>query len=367
MDGEPVRTARTMDAAVGSAAVPPRRRRTTLNDVAQAAGLSAATVSYALRGLQVPEATQVRVREVARQLGYEVNPIARALASGRTGTVGVLFGSLEDLWQQDLAMGLSRALMAKDRYAIIADANGDPQREERLVRQLLDQHVDGILVSPLDPEAGYWAELTAATAVVTIGDALPSAPDAGCVLFDNRQGVATALQHLAGLGHHRVAVFTPALPRTPERPADLLATEIGAALGLEVTLVHAQASTTAAATAAAAILGAGDRPTAAFAMSDSMAYGVYLAAQHHHLRIPEDLSVLGYDDHLTSRLVDPALTTLSWDEAGIVATGVDLALSAIEDGNTRRRVIFEPEMQVRASTSAVGRRRPPAPDEPPTT
>lgn len=295
------------------------------------------------------------MREVARQLGYEVNPIARALASGRTGTVGVLFGSLEDLWQQDLAMGLSRALLAKDRYAIIADANGDPEREERLVRQLLDQHVDGILVSPLDPEAAYWAELTAATAVVTIGDALPSAPDAGCVLFDNHRGVAIALGHLAELGHHQVAVFTPALPRTPERPADLLATEIGAELGLEVTLVHAQASTTSAAAAADAILGAKDRPTAAFAMSDSMAYGVYLAAQRRQLRIPADLSVLGYDDHLTSQLVDPALTTLSWDEAGIVATGVDLIVTAIEVGNRQRRVTFEPELQIRASTNAVGR------------
>lgn len=347
--------------------MPPRRRRTTLNDVAQAAGLSAATVSYALRGLQVPEETQARVRDVARQLGYEVNPIARALASGRTGTVGVLFGSLEDLWQQDLAMGLSRSMLAKGRYAIIADANGDPQREERLARQLLDQHVDGILVSPLDPEAGYWADLTAATAVVSIGDALTSAPDAGCVLFDNRQGVATALGHLAGLGHHRVAVFTPALPRTPERPADLLATEIGTELGLEVVLVHAQASTTSAAAAAATILSAEDRPTAAFAMSDSMAYGVYLAAQHHHLRIPEDLSVLGYDDHLTSQLVNPALTTLSWDEAGIIATGVDLVLGAIDDGNLQRRVTFEPEIQIRASTRAVGRPRAPNPHEQPTT
>lgn len=335
--------------------VPQRRRRTTLNDVAEAAGLSAATVSYALRGLQVPEETQARVREVARQLGYEVNPIARALASGRTGTIGVLFGSLEDLWQQDLAMGLSRALLAKERYAIIADANGDPEREEHLVRQLLDQHVDGILVSPLDPEADYWAELTAATAVVTIGDALPSAPDAGCVLFDNCRGVAIALGHLAEFGHHRVAVFTPALPRTPERPADLLATEIGAELGLEVTLVHAQASAMSAAAAADAILSAKDRPTAAFAMSDSMAYGVYLAAQRRRLRIPEDLSVLGYDDHLTSQLVAPALTTLSWDEAGIVAAGVDLMVSAIEVGNRQRRETFVPELQMRASTKAVGR------------
>lgn len=335
--------------------VPQRRRRTTLNDVAEASGLSAATVSYALRGLQVPEETQARVREVARQLGYEVNPIARALASGRTGTVGVLFGSLEDLWQQTLAVGLSRALLDLDRYAIIADANGDPEREARLVRRLHDQQVDGILVSPLDPEADYWAELTESTAVVTIGDALPAAPDAGCVLFDNRRGVAIALGHLAELGHRRIAVFTPSLPRTPERPADLLATQIGAELGLQVTLVHSAASAASAAAAADLVLAAEDRPTAAFAMSDSMAYGVYLAAHRRELRIPQDLSVLGYDDHLTSQLVAPALTTLSWDEPGIVSAGVALMVSAIEVGNRHRREMFAPQLRKRASTQAVGR------------
>lgn len=311
-------------------------------------------MSYALRGLQVPEETQARVREVARRLGYEVNPIARALAIGRSGTVGVLFGSLEDLWQQDLAVGLSRALLARDRYAIIADANGDPEREARLVRQLHDQQVDGILVSPLDPEADYWAELTEATALVTIGDPLPGAPNAGCVLFDNRRGVAVALGHLAGLGHHRVAVFTPALPRTRERPADLLASQVGSELGLDITLVHSPASATSVAEAADEVLAAPDPPTAAFAMSDSMAFGVYLAAQRRGLRIPDDLSVLGYDDHLTSQLVAPALTTLSWDEDGIVSAGVELMVSAIEEGNRPRRQVFAPELQERASTMAVG-------------
>jgi len=325
--------------------VPQRRRRTTINDVAAASGLSAATVSYALRGLQVPAETQARVREVARQLDYEVNPIARALASGRTGTVGVLFGSLEDLWQQALAVGLSRALLDRNRYAIIADVGGDPEREGRLVRQLHDQQVDGIIASPLDPEADYWADLTASTAVVTIGD----------VLFDNRRGVAMALGHLAELGHRRVAVFTPSLPRTPERPADLLATQVGAELGLQVTLVHSAASATSAAAAAEVVLAAEDRPTAAFAMSDSMAYGVYLAAHRRELRIPEDLSVLGYDDHLTSQLVAPALTTLSWDEPGIVSAGVALMVSAIEIGNRRRRETFVPQLRKRASTQAVGR------------
>lgn len=327
-----------------------RRRRTTLKDVAAATGLSPAAVSYALRGLQVPEETQQRVRAAARELGYEVNPIARALASGRSGMVGVLCGSLADLWQQTLAVALSRELMAHDRYCIIADANGEPTRERRLALQLRDQQVDGVLVSPLDPAADYWAELSAAVPVVTIGDALATAPRAGCVLFDNRHGVAMALDHLAGLGHRRVAVLSPAVPSTPDRPAGTFAMEHGGALGIDVVLVGSPASVAGAAAAAEEVLSGPDRPTAMFCLSDSMAYGCYLAAHRLGLTVPTDLSVLGYDDHETAELVVPALTTFRWDHAGIVDASVAQLVKAIEAGGRRRTKTFQPELLERGST-----------------
>ncbi|MFC4944025.1 LacI family DNA-binding transcriptional regulator [Pseudonocardia sp. GCM10023141] len=330
-----------------------RRRRTTLKDVAAATGLSPAAVSYALRGLQVPVETQERVRAAARELGYEVNPIARALAGGRTGMVGVLCGSLEDLWQQGLAVQLSRGLLAKDRYAIITDANGEPDRERQLARQLLDQQVDGVLVSPLDPAADFWADLSAAVPVVTIGDALLAAPKAGCVLFDNRHGVAMALEHLADLGHRRVAVLTPSTPSTPDRPAGVFAKRHGEELGLDVVLVGSPASVAGAAAAAEEVLAVADRPTAMFCLSDSMAYGCYLAARRLDLAVPTDLSVLGYDDHETAELVVPPLTTFAWDRAGIVESAVAQLVRAIEAGGRRRPQTFRPELVERGSTAVA--------------
>src|SRR4030081_2241845 len=112
--------------AIGLASVPSPAKRVTIREVADAAGLSPAAVSYALRGMQVSEETQERVRKVASDLGYEVHPIARALASGRTGMVGILGPSLEDLWQQRLVAQAGRVLLAHDRYALILDAGGDP-------------------------------------------------------------------------------------------------------------------------------------------------------------------------------------------------------------------------------------------------
>ena len=137
----------------------PPAKRVTIREVADAAGVSPAAVSYALRGIQVSEETQERVRKVADDLGYEANPIARALASGRTGMVGILGPSLEDLWQQRLVAEAGRVLLAHDRYALILDAGGDPARQRALATQLRDQQVDGLILSPVDPSDAFWSEL----------------------------------------------------------------------------------------------------------------------------------------------------------------------------------------------------------------
>src|SRR2546428_1116887 len=105
------------------------RKRATIRQVAEATGLSTAAVSYALRGLHVSEETRLRVEQAAAELGYEADPIARALASGRTEMVGLLCGSLESLWQQSLAVGIGRTLLAHHRYARILDAADDPAPE----------------------------------------------------------------------------------------------------------------------------------------------------------------------------------------------------------------------------------------------
>ncbi|WP_245691114.1 LacI family DNA-binding transcriptional regulator [Sinosporangium album] len=322
--------------------------------MARATGLSPAAVSYALRGLQVSEETIARVRRAAAELGYEADPIARALASGRTGMIGLLCGSLEDLWQQSLAVGIGRGLRDNDRYALILDAAGDPRREYMLARQLRDQRVDGLIVQPVDPASPYWGELCESMPVVAIGDALAEAPSAGEVVFDNRAGVTMALEHLRARGHRRIAVLTPTRASTPDRPADVHVTAEARRLGLDITVVTAAQSAHGAAEAAGALLDrpADERPHAVFCFADSIAYGVYAAASTRGLRIPDDLSVMGYDDHPMSALLTPGLTSVNWDIDGIVRAAVRLVVEAVDaDGQTtrRRRVVQAPDLRERGS------------------
>ena len=329
---------------------PQQRKRATIREVAEATGLSPAAVSYDLRGIQTSPETQERVRRAATELGYNVDRIARALASGRTGTVGLLFGSLEDLWQQLLGVGLGRALLARDNYALLVDAAGDPERQLRLAVQLCEQRVDGLIVQPLDPSDERWEGLAQSLPIVSIGDALPGGGAAGEVLYDNRAGVALALAHLHKLGHRRIGVLTPTQPSTPDRPADIQVTAEAERLGLDVIIISSPPVLAEATEAAREVLSKTDRPTALFCFADSIAYGAYAAARELGLRIPDELSVSGYDGHPMSALLTPALTTMDWNVDRIVRAVVRTILSAIEQKSYRRRTVQPPRLRERGST-----------------
>ncbi|MFG3118646.1 LacI family DNA-binding transcriptional regulator [Streptomyces sp. NPDC048197] len=337
-------------------------KRTTLREVAEATGLSTAAVSYALRGKHVSKETEERVRKAAAELGYEADPIARALASGRTSTVGVLAGDLQDLWQQQLMAAIGRELLAGDRYALILDAGGDPERELVLAKQLRDQRVDGLLVSPVDPSAEGWAAIAEGVPVVSIGDALSRARTAGEVLFDNRAGIDAVLDYLRGLGHRQVTVLTPTGPSTPDRPADVYVREAADRLGIDVQVLPCPQELGEATAVARRVLtntpdgrrpaGALPPPAAVFCFSDSIAYGVYAAAAEAGLTVGRDLSVVGFDDHPVSRVLTPPLTTVDWGLGEIAKEAARLAVAAIEGRRVRRkRILCAPRLAERGSAA----------------
>ncbi len=329
-----------------------RRRRPTLKDIAGETGLSPAAVSYALRGLQVPVETQERVREAAERLGYQADPIARALASGRTGNVGLLCGSLEDVWQQGVAAALGRGLLGAGRQALIVDATNDPELERTLARRLVDQRVDALITMPIDPRAAHWAGIAERVVLVSIGDGLPGAATAAEVVFDNEAAVADALRELANAGHRRVTVLTSMAESTPDRPAEAVVHRVGPALGLDAALVTAPHDLTGATAVAVKILNAPDRPTGVLCLSDSLAYGVYAAARELGLELPADLSVMGFDDHPLSALLTPPLSSYRWPVDELVTTVVQRTVEAIETGGSGRRRVLVAQPRRRGSVEA---------------
>lgn len=326
-----------------------RGRRPTLSDVARETGLSSAAVSYALRGLQVPEETQTRVREAADRIGYEVNPIARALASGRTDTVGVLCGSMVDSWQQTVTTALVNALPLVGRTAIIVDAASDPAAEIKNARRLIQQRADALIVMPLDPAAPEWPEIAQSVPIVAIGDGLPGAATAAEIVYDNVFGVADGLTRLSEVGHTRVAVLSPLAADTPDRPAEAVAHRVSARLGLVTELLTTPHYLDEAEAVVIERLRRPDPPTAFFCLADSMAWGVYAAAAQLGLDIPGDLSVIGYDNTPVSRLLTPGLDTYSWPMEELIDAIVTRVVRAIETGGRSRRKVVTPTPVPRGS------------------
>ena len=328
------------------------RRRTTIRELAEYTGLSPAAVSYALRGMQVSAETERRVRAAAEELGYEADPIARALAGGATAVVGLLVGSLADFWNQELVRAVQRELYAADRSTLVADADGEPGRELELAQRLVDQRVDGLVVVPIGPASGGWESIARQIATVTIGDALPGVRPAGEVVFDNERGVHESLQHLSALGHSRITVLSWAVKTSPDREAERAVAASAAALGLECRLVACAYSLNGSRPLALELLAAADRPTAVLCLSDSIAYGVYAACAELGLSIPRDLAVAGFGDHPISRLLAPPLTSTVWDVERVAELATGFLLEAIDAAGPQAtlREIVAPVLVARAST-----------------
>jgi LacI family transcriptional regulator len=327
-------------------------RRPTLKDIAADTGLSMAAVSYALRGLQGTPETRQRVREAAERLGYQADPVARALASGRSGSVGVLCASLEDLWQQRLAAALGRELLSPERNAWIIDSAGDADRQLELAQHLVDHRADAIVVIPIDPAAKGWADIARQAPVIAVGDALPAAKAKSEVLFDNETGVSTALRRLAEAGHRTVAVLSPSRRFDVERPAEEIALRIASSLGLEIHIVPCPHDLAGATQVARAVLSGRPRPTGILALADSMAFGVYAACSELGIRVPDELSLLGYDDQPMSQLLTPPLSTFHWPLDELVTDVVARVTSAIDTNRRVRRTTVVPELIERGSVAA---------------
>ncbi len=326
--------------------------RVTLQDVADEAGLSKAAASYALRGLKGSAQTQELVRGVAARLGYTANPAAQALAGGRSGAVGVC-GALNDLWHQGLAVDVAGRLRAEGFSSSIADTDADPRREREVVEAMARDHLDGVMALVTDPSGLWWAELPTHFVVIAVGDVPAHRPDTPCVVFDNAHGVRMALEHLTSLGHRRIGLLTSTLPSSPGRPGEIVAARFAEDRGIELDVVPVSPSPRGAGEATRELLAGPRRPTALFCLSDSIAFAAYRAVREAGLLIPDDVSILGFDDHELADLVTPALSSFGWDEDAIGAAVVRLFVDVMDGESDVRaaRVEFRPELVARASTA----------------
>lgn len=330
-----------------------KRRWVTIDDVAEAAGVSVATVSRALRDLpNVAPATRQRIRLAAQELDYRPNPSASALAAGRTRAVAMAVPIL-DSWYFSRVMAGAERLLSQAGYDLLLTTVHGGEHRRRLLSGPFAKRVDGLILVDLRIPENESARLMAGPApVVTVGIEIPGASS---VLVDDLGIGRQAVEHLIGLGHRRIALIQGttddplrfAVPEHRRLGYRAAFDEAGLAPrpGYEV---DGHFTVDGGREAMARLLDLPERPTAVFAMSDEMAFGALEELWRRGLDAPDDVSIIGVDDHDLSSVV--GLTTVGQSVAGHGAMAAQLLLDQLTSPGQPRCCVPETELIRRRTT-----------------
>jgi LacI family repressor for deo operon, udp, cdd, tsx, nupC, and nupG len=337
---------------------PPLQKSATIQDVARAARVSTATVS---RALSNPDLLSDRTREAVfdaiRVTGYRVNQAARNLRMQRAAAVLILVPNLGKPFYSRILAGISEAFAGTDYAVLISDTESNPLQEGALAGYFLDGRIDGVI--SLDgglPRAmlDQCAEQGVAGRIVFLCEWVEGA-DFPVIASDNAEGARLAVRHLYALGHRRIAHVTG--PRgnvlTTTRRAGMI--EERARLGLparEEWIIRGDFSLDSGRDAARRILAMEERPTAVFCSADMVAFGLISGLQAGGLRVPEDISVVGFDDIEMSEYYVPPLTTIRQDRNRLGQRAAETLMARLgQTGDPVEAGMVPVELVVRESTA----------------
>jgi len=338
--------------------------RLTIEHVANAAGVSVATVSRALRGLpNVATSTRTRVEEAARVLNYRADPAASRLAAGRSRTIAVVVPIVNSWYFSNVVAG-AEAVCTEDGYdlLVLTAPSSTVRRKVVTTAAALDRRVDGLIFVDVALPDDELTELERRRlGVVTVGQRTGRVPS---VRVDNVDVGRTAVEHLVELGHERIGVLgaqaeQPAhfdVPGQRIRGAEHALAEVGLRLDPSL-IVSGEFTVEGGHDAARRVLQADRCPTALFAMSDEMAFGAVIAARQLGLDIPRDLSLVGVDDHDVAAAL--GLTTVRQRVVEHGAMAARALLRKLDGVNDRALdLVAATELVVRSTTAAPGDGRP---------
>jgi LacI family transcriptional regulator len=350
-----------------------RRALVTMKDVAKATGFSPATVSIVLNNAPlaryIASGTRKKIEDTAKRLGYRPNAMARFLRSKRSQSIGVMLFDVMDPFCTPILRGIENALYPLGYLPIFADAHNRHDRFERYLEMLLERHVDGLIVVAnwLFVDIHMLADLNKTEVpTVTIGWEIPG-NRVSFAMVDNEAGGRLALEHLYQLGHRRIAII-----RGPKRLIDSgprwkgiqkfaqsVKLDLDPALVLQLPeVLDANASFEQGYALTEEFLQKKKKFTALLAFDDLTALGAIRALAKAGISVPEQCSVIGFDDVAISGLSAPSLTTVRQPLETMGGAAVNIVMEAIKAGHENRdgSVVAQklhPELVIRDSSRAL--------------
>ncbi|MEV0995561.1 LacI family DNA-binding transcriptional regulator [Nonomuraea sp. NPDC050202] len=312
----------------------------TIKDVARACGVHVSTVSRTFSAPHlVNPATRSRVLAAADDLGYRPNRAARALTTGRTFNMGLIVADISNPFFPPLIKAAQAQARGRDYHVFVADTDEDPRVEEELIRTLTKQ-VDGVLLCSPRLSNKMIERLAEDVPFVVVNRRIKGMP---AVLMNVAQGARLALDHLAGLGHRRIALVSGPIGSWTSNEMQGVAAE---AAGLDLVFFGPNQPTESGGLAVAPEVAACGA-TAVLAYNDLVALGLVEGLAAMEIGVPDQISVIGFDDILPGRLNRPKLTTVAMPAVQAGRMAVDLLLQSGGEGAT---VTLDTALIVREST-----------------
>lgn len=327
---------------------------TTVRDVAAEAGVSPSTVSRVLRGTVSVSAEKRRaVLEAVAKLGFHPNALARALKTRRTHVIALIIPDITNPYYAEIARGVEDCTWSKGYVTIVANTANDPSREDAYLRVLQENRVDGVVIAVAGSGGPHLKAFMAGVPVVTVGRELGGGLRTDAVVVDNVAGMRAATEYLLSLGHRDIA-FIGGNPAVSSSHARLLGYKQALeAAGIPVRGEWVLPGDFSIASGASAVerLRQDRMPTAIVCANDLSAIGAMRALKQRGLRIPSDISVVGFDDIPIATEVEPPLTTVAQPVRQMGEKAVGLLLDRTEGRRKRaKRVVLAAQLVVREST-----------------
>ena len=337
-------------------------RPVSIKDIALKAKVSHSTVSRALQNSPViNRETAEKIRSIAGELGYRASAVARGLATSKTRTVGLVVTTIADPFVAGVVAGIEDAANANGYSVVLANSHADPEREMMVVRSFAERRVDGVIVTASRVGALYVPMLSKMRVPIVLVNNQHPGEFTHSVMIDNLEASAHATDHLIHLGHRRIAYLGDRYGHQSdtERFGGYRQALDEADLPFRPELVvHGDGKPEGGIEAMGRLLALAVPPTAVFCYNDMTALGALRRIRVSGLRVPDDISLVGFDDLYIAQYTDPPLTTVRQPKRQMGRLAMEVLLRLLQGSQSEHTIRVPGELVGRESAAAPKERQP---------